>query len=87
MSNKQSQPAPRFEYWRNSKKEFNYRAIGTNGKSIGGEQHQGFKRLAKLRDNITAHARVFGVSLDWSTDGKSCLTASGELIPLIEVKK
>jgi hypothetical protein len=87
MPNKQRLPAPRFEYWKNAKKEFNYRTIGKNGKAIGGEVHQGFKRLAKLRNNITAHAGIFGVGLDWSTDGKSCVTSSGELIALIEVKK
>ncbi len=87
MPTKKSLPAPRFEFWRNTKKEYNYRTIGKNGKSIGGEVHQGFKRLAKLRSNITANAEVFGVRIDWDTLGSHCITSCGELIALIEVKK
>lgn len=80
-------PAPRFEYWRNSKGEYNYRTIGINGRSIGGEQHQGFKRLAALRNNISAHAAIFGCDITWNESGTECHTSAGVSIPLVKATK
>lgn len=90
MPTKKSLPCPRFEYHQNSKKEFNYRTIGKNGKSIGGEQHQGFKNYDGIKKNIAAHANMFGIELTWDADLDGigyCITQGGIEIPLIEVKK
>ncbi len=87
MPTKIKLPVPRFEVHRNEKKEFNYRTIGKNGKSIGGEQHQGFKNFADVISNIKANGKVFGVEVSWDSAKREVYTSDGTIIPLIEVKK
>jgi hypothetical protein len=41
----------RLEYWKNAKGEYNYRAIGMNGKVIA-SINQGFKSYAGVYKNI-----------------------------------
>lgn len=43
----------RLEYWKNAKGEYNYRAIGINGKVLA-SINQGFKRMSGLEKNRTA---------------------------------
>ncbi len=63
MAKKNKYPAPRIEFFRNKKGEFNYHSIGANGKIISGGERQGYNRFAGLRDNIITNALFYGVRM------------------------
>lgn len=50
--------APRIEYYRNKKGEFNYRLIGINGRILM-QNTQGYKRKASMIKNIQAVGNFF----------------------------
>jgi hypothetical protein len=87
ISKHHEKSVPRFEFWHNRKNEFGYRTIGANGKIIGGDEHQGYKRLKGMTDNIIANAKVWGISLTYQDIGKDPVhgiftTDGGREIPL-----
>jgi hypothetical protein len=87
ISKHHEKSVPRLEFWRNHKHEFGYRTIGVNGKAIGGEENQGFKRLKGMIDNIIANAKVWGLNITFQDMGKHPVrgiftTDGGKEIPL-----
>lgn len=61
--------APRIEFWRNKKSEFNYRLIGRNGRVLM-QNTQGYKRKAGMDKNLKAVGQFFGAKFDVVEVGK-----------------
>jgi hypothetical protein len=88
ISKHHEKSVPRIEHFKTKKNEFGYRTIGANGKIIGGDEHQGYKRLKGMIDNIIANAKVWGLNITFQDMDESPVrgiftTDGGKEIPLI----